>query len=89
MDEFFDDLFEPLGEPDKVSYFKENGYEFKKLEWNSDGKEVVKIIMLSTPGDKPIPLDIQLANAIKLEEYEKAAKIRDMIKANEDKDTNK
>ena len=85
--------FEPdeddLGDPDKVVFFDENGFSFRKTTWNVDGGKVVKVEMISSPIDEPkqISHEEQLKLAVESEDYEKAAKLRDIIRDKKNKNS--
>lgn len=82
-----------LGEPTRVEYYEEDGMYFEKKTWKVFGGEMVKVIMSDEPFDKYVPenkeiqltLQEQLEEAVKNEEYEIAAKLRDAIKKEEKK----
>jgi hypothetical protein len=85
--------FEPdedeLGEPDKVIFFEENGFSFQKTTWNVEGGQIVKVEMISSPIDEPkqISHEEQLKLAVESEDYEKAAKLRDIIRDKKNKNS--
>jgi excinuclease UvrABC helicase subunit UvrB len=67
--------------PTKVERFEEDGYTFEKQTWETEYGSMVKIEMVNAPTkSRELPLESQLAKAIKEERYEDAAKIRDEIK---------
>lgn len=67
--------------PTKVERFEEDGYTFEKQTWETEYGSMIKIEMINTPiKSRELPLESQLASAIKDERYEDAAKIRDEIK---------
>ena len=83
-----------MGEPDKLENYEENGVYFQKQIWNTKHGQVIKTILSDVPFSKEkterkktrIPLEVQLETAIKEENYELAAKLRDKInKKNENK----
>ena len=82
-----DGLNESLGEPDKLENYEENGVYFQKQTWNTKHGQVIKTILSDVPFNKEksrkreikIPLEFQLVTAVKNEEYELAAKLRDRI----------
>jgi len=84
---------EQLGEADRVEYYEEDGMYFEKKTWKVVGGEMVKVLMSDEPFDKYVPqnkqseltLQEQLEEAVKNEEYEIAAKLRDAIKKEEKK----
>lgn len=87
------DLDEKLGEPNKIEYYEEDGMYFEKKTWDVFGGEMVKVVMSDEPFDKilvekeeiTLSLQEQLEEAVKNEEYEIAANIRDAIKKEEKK----
>jgi excinuclease UvrABC helicase subunit UvrB len=71
-----------LGEPHEIQYYMENNLYFEKKIWHCKEGEMVKL----TVSDKPIKteeniksLEEQLDEAVKNEDYETAAAIRDLI----------
>jgi hypothetical protein len=82
-----DGLNESLGEPDKLENYEENGVYYQKQTWNTKHGQVIKTILSDVPFNKEksrkreikIPLEVQLETAVKNEEYELAAKLRDRI----------
>ena len=80
---------EQLGEADRVEYYEEDGMYFEKKTWKVVGGEMVKVLMSDEPFVKKeeptLTLEEQLEEAVKNEEYENAANIRDLIKKEERK----
>lgn len=82
-----EELNESLGEPDEFKNFEENGVFFQKQIWNTKHGQVIKTIVSDVPFAKEknevkktrIPLEVQILNAVKEENYELAAKLRDRI----------
>lgn len=82
-----EELNESLGEPDEFKNFEENGVFFQKQIWNTKHGQVIKTIISDVPFAKQkseakktrVPLEVQLVNAVKEENYELAAKLRDRI----------
>jgi len=82
-----------LGEADEVETFDENGYTFQRSVWNLKEGQIVKVEMVSSPMDvgftprvkKKLTLEDKLEIAVKNEEYEEAARLRDKIITNKDK----
>lgn len=79
-----------LGEADRVEYYEEDGVFFEKKTWKVFGGEMVKVIMSDEPFntkkvEPTLTLQEQLEEAVKNEEYEIAANIRDAIKKEEKK----
>jgi hypothetical protein len=80
---------EQLGEADRVEYYEEDGMYFEKKTWKVFGGEMVKVLMSDEPFNKKeeptLTLQEQLDEAVKNENYEIAAKLRDAIKKEEKK----
>ena len=80
---------EQLGEADRVEYYEEDGMYFEKKTWKVVGGEMVKVLMSDEPFGKKeettLTLQEKLELAVKNEEYEIAANIRDAIKKEEKK----
>jgi protein-arginine kinase activator protein McsA len=82
-----EELNESLGEPDTFKNYEENGVFFQKQIWNTKHGQVIKTIVSDVPFAKEknevkktrTPLEVQLLNAVKEENYELAAKLRDRI----------
>lgn len=82
-----------LGEPDIVEEYTKGGITYEKKIWEINGGKIVKIEIkhVKTDGMIEMPMKItpsrfketsleeQLAHAISIEDYEKAAQIRDAI----------
>jgi hypothetical protein len=85
----FDPDEDKLGEPDKIIFFEENGFSFQKTTWNVEGGQIVKVEMISTPIDKPKSVNYEknLKLAIEAEDYEEAAKLRDIINSDKNKNS--
>ena len=77
-----------LGTPDNIHCYSEDGVDYEKRTWFTPKGKIVKIFTL---GESLIPnfnylvkkkltLEEKLENAVKGEDYEKAAIIRDLIK---------
>jgi hypothetical protein len=96
-DLIIDGLNETLGEPDKLENYEENGVYFQKQIWNTKHGQVIKTILSDVPFNKEkskkreikIPLEVQLETAVKNEEYELAAKLRDRISKRDKNKTKK
>ncbi len=81
------ELDSSLGEPDEFKNYEENGVYFQKQIWNTKHGQVIKTVISDVPfkGSKTqtkkqrIPLEVQLEDAVKVENYELAAKLRDRI----------
>jgi len=92
-----EELNESLGEPDESKNYEENGMFFQKQIWNTKHGQVIKTIVSDVPFAKQkteakktrIPLEVQLVNAVKEENYELAAKLRDRIAKREVKKNKK
>lgn len=82
-------LASSLGEPDNVISYEEDGMYYQKMVWETEHGKVIKTVMSEVPFSevkikatvkKPrIPLEQQLETAVKEENYELAAKLRDRI----------
>jgi len=82
-----------LGEPDIVEQYTKDGITYEKKIWDINGGKIVKIEIkhVKVDGEIEIPITIrpsrfkqssledQLEYAISIEDYEKAAKVRDEI----------
>lgn len=78
-----------LGEPDKVESYEEGGMYYQKRIWETQHGKIIKTVISDVPFSesknktntkKPrIPLEQQLETAVKEENYELAAKLRDRI----------
>ena len=96
-DLIIDGLNESLGEPDKLENYEENGVYFQKQTWNTKHGQVIKTILSDVPFNKEksrkrefkIPLEVQLESAVKEENYELAAKLRDRISKRDKNKTKK
>lgn len=72
-----------LGEPDEVINYQDGKLFFQKFIWHTPSGDFVKVIVTDKPllndklADKP--LQQQLDEAISSENYEEAAKIRDLM----------
>lgn len=96
-DLIIDGLNETLGEPDKLENYEENGLYYQKQIWNTKHGQVIKTILSDVPLNKEkskkrefkIPLEVQLETAVKKEEYELAAKLRDRISKRDKNKTKK
>lgn len=82
-----------LGKPDKIEFYEEDGMFFEKRTWHTPNGDMIKLIasqdssILSQPPKPEKSLQVQLDEAIKDEDYEKAASIRDkMLKNKKDND---
>ena len=88
------ELDSSLGEPDEFENYEENGVYFQKQIWNTTHGQVIKTVISDVPFKEVkaetkktrVPLETQLEVAVKEENYELAAKLRDRIaKRNEKK----
>ena len=74
-----------LGKPDKVENYIENSLYYEKRTWHTPTGDIVKLIIKDVPNNSidtsvdEKPLDVQLSEALAKEDYEKAAKLRDLI----------
>lgn len=83
-----------LGEPDEFENYEKDGVYFQKQIWNTTHGKVIKTVISDEPfkvgktetKKTRVPLETQLEDAVKEENYELAAKLRDRIaKRNEKK----
>lgn len=82
-----EELNSSLGEPDEFENYEQDGVYFQKQIWNTKHGQVIKTIISDVPFNDSkkqskktrVPLEIQLEEAVKLENYELAAKLRDRI----------
>lgn len=81
------DMEADLGKPDKVERFVEDGFTFEKKTWHKEKGDFVLVEMVENPINvkkkhivKQKSLEERLQDAINDENYELAAKIRDLIK---------
>jgi len=88
------ELDSKLGEPDEFENYEENGVYYQKQIWNTTHGQVIKTLISDVPFKNKktetkktrVPLETQLEVAVKEENYELAAKLRDRItKRNEKK----
>ena len=94
------ELDSSLGEPDTFENYEKDGVYFQKQIWNTAHGQVIKTVISDVPfkgGKKEtqketkktrIPLETQLDVAVKQENYELAAKLRDRIAKRESKKNN-
>ena len=81
-----------LGEPDKIEHFTDNGVFYEKKIWHTPSGDFVKVIFKDSPfgtvqsiKEAPVGhslievLEAELEKALKNEQYEKAAELRDNI----------
>ena len=83
------DFDSSLGEPDKVESYEEDGMYYQKRIWETQHGKIIKTVISDVPFSKSkskpetkkprIPLEQQLETAVKEENYELAAKLRDRI----------
>ncbi len=79
---------ENLGKPDKIEFYNEGDMFFEKRIWHTKNGNFVKAIItdeptLKTPSLPEKSLQEKLDEAVKNEEFEKAAIIRDLMKKEE------
>jgi hypothetical protein len=87
LGEFLD---KELGEPDKVEYFDDDDFYFEKRIWFTPTGKIVKIRMVEGPETpeefhtygSPRNLENELETAIQEENFEEAARLRDLINKN-------
>lgn len=73
-----------LGKPDKIEFFNENDLFFERRTWHTETGDLIKLIVSDDPTFGKTPkitktLQQQLDEAIEVEDYEKAAAIRDKM----------
>ncbi len=73
-----------LGKPDKIENYIDGGLHFERKIWHTPTGDIIKLIINDAPNpiDTSVdekPLAVQLTEALANEEYEKAAKLRDLI----------
>lgn len=74
-----------LGKPDKIEFYNEGELFIERRTWHTPNGELVKLIVSDDPTLKVTPapeksLQEKLDEAVKAEEFEKAAAIRDEMK---------
>ena len=74
-----------LGEPHEINLFKADGLYFKRSIWNTEDGDIVKLEVSDVPFEEKKSLEELLSEALEVENYEKAAEIRDEIKKTEKK----
>lgn len=83
-----DSLTRELGEPNEIEYFNDNDFHYEKRTWYTPGGKIVKVRMISsdeTPEEfyhhnlLDSSLEDELEQAIKNEDFEEAARLRDLI----------
>ena len=79
------ELDDKLGEPDKIIHSKQGDMYIEKRMWRKEHGVIIKTILSDVPFEnqevEPEPtLEDKLAEAVKSEQYELAASIRDQIK---------
>ena len=78
IENIHDDIESSLGEPDILENFEKDGVFYTKMIWKTAGGLVIKTIMDDTPFNEKT-LEEKLQDALNEEDYELAAKIRDLI----------
>lgn len=80
-------LVNSFGEPTKVEYSEDNGVYTKKTTWKLNGMEATEVVMSKVPFTENTTKDesleglkLSLDTAIEEQEYEEAARLRDLIK---------
>ncbi len=79
-DELDAELDLKLGKPHEIEYFKEDDMYYERRSWFMDHGVVIKTIASDEPLEPQPSLEEQLTNAIEVEDYLTAAKLRDQIK---------
>lgn len=79
------ELDNTLGKPDKTEFYNEGNIFFERRTWHTPNGDLIKLIVTDEPNIKvaPLPekpLQEQLDEAVALEQFEKAAGIRDEMK---------
>ena len=74
-----------LSKPDKIEFYNEGDIFFEKRTWHTKDGDLIKIIITDEPYLQVTPapqksLEEKLEEAVKNEDYLKAATIRDLIK---------
>lgn len=79
-------LLSSFGKPTKVEYSEDNGVYTKKSTWNSNGVEATEVIISKVPFTENVSEDetleglkMKLENAVYIQDYEEAARLRDQI----------
>jgi excinuclease UvrABC helicase subunit UvrB len=91
------ELDSSLGKPDEFENYEVNGVYFQKQIWNTKNGQVIKTVISDVPFNEVktkvkktrVPLEAQLEIAVKEENYELAAKLRDRITKREAKKSKK
>jgi len=78
IENIHDDIESSLGEPDILENFEKDGIFYTKMIWKTAAGLVIKTIMDDTPFNEKT-LEEKLQDALNEEDYELAAKIRDLI----------
>lgn len=86
-----EDIDDALGKPDRIDYHEEDGLYFKKSVWNVSGGEMVKMVISDIPFNKDGSQEVKvekslkerLEDALKKEDYETAASLRDELNKTE------
>ena len=83
---FENEIDAELGEPDSVEFFQDGDMYFEKRTWNTPDGELIKITGSDNPDSLRTStsiednLELLLEEAVKNEDYEKAAVLRDKLK---------
>jgi RNA binding exosome subunit len=77
------DMEELFGEPDKIETYFDGQIYYEKKTWHTENGDIIIVSASTEPfeGKQEKSLQEQLEEAIIVEDYEKAAEIRDKIKA--------
>lgn len=82
-----DKMKEELGEPDETSSYTQNGVTYVKDIWYTEKGDIISTYILDSFDTPEVIVDLtqelsieeQLEKAVQEEDYEKAAKLRDLI----------
>jgi len=88
INEYNPDDYTLMNEPDYVERFNEGPFEFEKRIWiKPNGDKLIEVVMLENgnPKNEEKDLDKRLANALAIEDYDEAIKIRDLINKKNEK----
>jgi hypothetical protein len=86
VDKLDAELESNLGEPEVIEYYKEGDVYIERRIWYKQSGVIIKTLMSDVPFEnanyftKPIDLEEELNEALKVENYELAASLRDQIK---------
>ncbi len=70
-----------INKPDSIERFSEGPFNFEKRIWiKPNGDKIIQVLTVDDEPEKEVDLEKLLANALEVEDYDAAIKIRDMIK---------